>query len=41
MIIQDYSQIKDSTPTPSIKEIAFAGAVVILPILFLLLISSR
>ena len=41
MIINDYSQVSEDTSTTSFKEVVLAGAVVVLPILFLLLLSSQ
>ena len=40
MIIHDYSQHHEPSRT-SFKEVLLAGAVVILPILFLLIISAQ
>ncbi|KKT45827.1 MAG: hypothetical protein UW35_C0030G0005 [Candidatus Collierbacteria bacterium GW2011_GWF2_44_15] len=41
MIINDYSQITEDSVNTSFKDVLLAGAVVVLPILFLLLISSQ
>lgn len=40
MIINDYSQYQETART-DYKELLYAGAIVILPVLFLLIISAH